>query len=234
MTQKEICERFCLDKAHFAMIENALASKKANVLHADKDGLLLTYNGIDMLYGTQNEEAAKRILSVLPHTDMIVCSSQAEVNAIKEVYPQIKTSKPCYQVRYENAVAFPLAGGAVIKPMLPTQENFNLIYSTYTLHYSLAEIEKLVAQKTFLCCELGGEIVGYIGKHEEGSIGLLEVFPSARGKGVGSALLCAAVKSALERGEIAYSNIVENNEASLKLHARLGYYPSKKLIFWCY
>ncbi len=234
MTEKEIRERFCLDKAHFAMIENALASKKANILHAADDGLLLTYNGIDMIYGTQNKDAAKRILSVLPHTDMIVCSSQAEVNAIKEIYPQIKTAKPCYQVRYENVVDFQPANGAVIKPMLPTQENFNLIYSTYTQHYSLEEIEKLVSEETFLCCEIGGEIVGYIGKHEEGSIGLLEVFPSARGKGVGSALLCAAVKNVLARGEIAYSNIITDNEASLKLHARLGYYPSKNLIFWCY
>ena len=234
MTENEIRKRFCIDKAHFAMIDNALASKKANILYADTDGLLLNYNGIDMIYGTQSEDAAKRVLRVLPHTDTVVCSSLNEVNAVKEVYPRIKTAKPCFQVRYEKAVDFQLADGAVIKPMLPTRENFNLVYSTYTLHYSLEEIEKLISEETFLCCELGGEIVGYIGKHEEGSIGLLEVFPSARGKGVGSALLCAAVKNALARGEIAYSNIVENNEASLKLHARLGYYPSKKLIFWCY
>lgn len=234
MTEKEIRENFCSDKAHFAMTDNALASKKAKILYADKDGVLLNYNGIDMIYGSADENAAKRILAVLPHTDMIVCSSLAEVNAVKEVFTNVKTAKPCYQVRYEYEANAPLTDGATIKPLPPTKENCELIYSTYTLHYSLSEIVGLVSKGDFLCCELNGEIAGYIGKHEEGSIGLLEVFPSARGKGIGSALLCAAVKNALNRGEIAYSNIVSDNEASLKLHARLGYIPSDKLIYWCY
>ena len=234
MTNEEIRGLFCLDKAHFAMIDYALSGESTKILYADKDGLLLTRNGIDMIYGATDEGVAERVLRLLPHTDMIVCSSQTEVSALKKVFPEIKTAKPCYQVRYEFAAEKPPIAGAEIRPLPYTEENADAIFATYSLGYDRDSIVNLLKTERFFGAYLNGKLAGYIGRHEEGSIGLLEVFPDARGTGLGSALLCAAVKDVLSHGEIAYSNIITTNEASLKLHAKLGYFPSDKLVYWCY
>lgn len=234
MTIDELRRVFGEDEARFAMIEYALTSGEAEVLHADKDGISLIYNGISMVYGAKTEQDAERLLRFLINPSLVVCSSKIDVDVLRRVFPDKTTAKACYQVKYTSVGENKVPAGVTISKMEFTRENVDLVFRTYTLGYGRAEIEKLMKTKDFFAASIDGEIIGYIGAHEEGSLGLLEVFPRARGLGVGSALLTVAVNNLLSKGEIAYSNIVTTNEASLRLHARLGYYPSDEKIYWCW
>ena len=66
------------------------------------------------------------------------------------------------------------------------------------------------------------ELVGFIGEHPEGAIGLLEVFEGHQGKGWGRALEASKINQSLDRGQTPWLEVFAGNEASLALQRKLG------------
>ena len=91
-----------------------------------------------------------------------------------------------------------------------------------------------------ICIELGnmygafdcGKIVGFIGMHREGSIGLLYVDEPYRGRGIAEALEAFMVNRMLERGWTPYGHVVCGNKASESLQEKLGFYRAGKTVWW--
>ena len=81
---------------------------------------------------------------------------------------------------------------------------------------------------------LGNRLAGFIGTHEEGSIGMLEVIPEFRGKGIGSELERYAINSAIAKGRYPYCQVKEDNEISMKLQKSLGMEISKTKVYWLF
>jgi len=77
-----------------------------------------------------------------------------------------------------------------------------------------------------------GSIAGFILTHEEGSLGMLEVLPKYRGKGIGPALEYAIAKEMDKRGLLVYSNVVEGNLNSIRIHQKLGFTLCKETVAW--
>ena len=73
---------------------------------------------------------------------------------------------------------------------------------------------------------------GFVGFHEEGSIGMLEVLPAWRRRGLGELLLRAAVNRALERGALPFAQVIEDNAPSLALQQKAGLTLSGTRMFW--
>lgn len=77
-----------------------------------------------------------------------------------------------------------------------------------------------------------GELVGFIGKHAEGSMGLLEVLPAWRRQGVGESLERFMIARELERGNLPYCQVVFHNQASLALQRKLGLSLAEGAVIW--
>lgn len=77
------------------------------------------------------------------------------------------------------------------------------------------------------------ELVGFIGIHDTGSIGLLEVFPAYRRRGIASGLVIAMIEEQLNRGNLPFGEIHLHNEASQKLARHLGFVSDDTIIVWC-
>lgn len=75
-------------------------------------------------------------------------------------------------------------------------------------------------------------LLGFIGYHEEGSIGMLEVFPEYKKRGLAMALETYMLNLTLERGWIPYGQIIVGNEASMALQQKLGLCISRECLFW--
>lgn len=73
---------------------------------------------------------------------------------------------------------------------------------------------------------------GFVGFHEEGSIGMLEVLPHRRRMGLGEALLRAAVNLALSRGSLPFGQVFVDNAPSLALQKKVGMALSRTEMFW--
>lgn len=68
-----------------------------------------------------------------------------------------------------------------------------------------------------------GELAGFIGEHDEGSIGLLEVLPEHRRQGWAQTLERFMINLHLAQGRMPYCQVVVGNVASHALQAKLGY-----------
>lgn len=68
-----------------------------------------------------------------------------------------------------------------------------------------------------------GELIGFIGEHRYGSIGMLEVFRLHRRRGWGQALLSYKINQFLEAGKLPWTEIMKDNLASYELHKHMGF-----------
>lgn len=78
----------------------------------------------------------------------------------------------------------------------------------------------------------GETLAGFIGLHEEGAMGMLEVAPAYRRRSLGSALVASLSGRLLAAGRVPFSQFVVGNEASRLLHARLGFAISEQALTW--
>lgn len=103
-------------------------------------------------------------------------------------------------------------------------------------NYELADEEEIAAlldAGVIYGAFAGGDLAGFIGKHEEGSVGLLFVFPEFRRMGIAEALERNYVNRELAEGNVAYGQIFVGNTPSRQLQEKLGMDFSDKFICWC-
>lgn len=77
-----------------------------------------------------------------------------------------------------------------------------------------------------------GECAGFIGRYADGSIGLLDVRPEFRRRGIAEALLRDAVRSELRLGNVPFGQIAVGNAASTALNEKVGLTVSTESIWW--
>lgn len=76
------------------------------------------------------------------------------------------------------------------------------------------------------------ELAGIIGRHPEGCVGMLHVFEKYRGKGYAFALEKAMINKLINENQRVFCEVVDGNEASLKLQNKLNLVMGNKTIYW--
>ena len=134
----------------------------------------------------------------------------------------------CYQVAYYGEKPS-VDGRLTVRtadehdlPMLT--ENYGMV--------SPEELEKLVGRKSVLLGYDGERLIGFIGEHLEGSMGLLYVFPEYRRRGFGAALQKHLMARTMEKGYVPFGQVEKGNLGSLELQKKLGMTQSDNLIVW--
>lgn len=120
--------------------------------------------------------------------------------------------------------------GMVIR--LLTMEHLDLAVRYYHLIEDPSYMEERIRKKQMYGAFFGDTLAGFIGWHEEGSIGMLEVFPEYRNRHIGMALETYLMNQALEQGMIPYGQIIVGNDVSTAMQQRLGLCISKERIYW--
>ena len=83
-----------------------------------------------------------------------------------------------------------------------------------------------------LGAEVGGRLAGFIGIHEEGAMGLLEVLPQFRRRGLAEALEAALIGRQLGKGALPYAQVRIGNTASEALQEKLGLTFDRRVLYW--
>jgi len=217
------------------------AGISANIIHggvkyvyAENDGVcIITQAGIPMTYAV-SDEASHKMFSLLADIECCVCCHRVEVNDLKAKFKNITCNKACWQVLYDKQVSSPEISGLEIKRLPVEDEYIDFVTNTYTLHYGREHIKKTMENAGIYAAYINGEIAGYIGSHEELSIGLLEVMPAYRNSGVGTNLLNFMINKFEKEGLVPYAQIVYGNVKCYNMHVKMGYIINPKLIYWCY
>lgn len=236
MNEREILAYLEQDKAiRIDMIE-AIRRKTATVAYAAPDAVLLKTAAGDYLLAGDTVEACLRALdAVSGGFDAFVAHNEASREAVQRRFPQLDHCSPCRQAYWPNRDPIPQPDVCEIRPF--PLDQVPLLVSVYDPDGDAAHYEDAVKAGNVLAAYRGGELAGFIGFHEDGSGGMLEVLPQFRRLGIGTALEIGLHNLALSRGWTPYGQIYADNEASLKLQERLGMVlsdPDGDVLYWMY
>jgi tRNA (guanine37-N1)-methyltransferase len=213
---------------HIDLLET-LRQNLATVVFADERGVLLKVGAGGAWVLTVFEvQAASRFVSLVEHDGRPVCCHQDFCVPLLEKAGFCEDLR-CHQAAYLKKELFAEQKGVSFRRLsLPDEplvlEHYHLVSPSYVHE----RIEKGILEGVLL----EGELVGFMGLHVEGAMGMLEIFPQARRMGLASALERHFCNRLLREGCIPYCHIVQGNEASLSLHEKLGFTVSQSSITW--
>ena len=195
-----------------------------------EDGVLL-YNIPGELYmlAADSLEAAKELCHGVDSMDLAVAHSREAGEYLAQRYG-IPKCQPCTQAVYVGKDPLPEDSTFEIRTL--GQEFFQIVLDTYHSFSDPKYIRNRLAAGVMQGAFRDGQLAGFIGMHAEGSVGMLEVLPPYRRRGVALALMSAMANHCLERGWVPFSQIFDGNTASLELHRRLGWTLCPEKLYW--
>ncbi|WP_320128936.1 GNAT family N-acetyltransferase [uncultured Sphaerochaeta sp.] len=213
---------------HIDMLE-VLRQGRADVVQADDFGVLLKVSREGAwLLSVFEETATERFVAQIVHDDSPVCSHQRFSVPFLEAarfHPDIV----CCQAAYLKKDLFPLEPDQQFKPLTLAEEP--LVQEHYQRESPAYIHERIVSGVLEgIYCE--GVLAGFMGLHEEGSLGMLVIFPEFRRRGLALALERHYCNRLLGQGKIPYCHIIKGNTASLALHEKLGFTLAQSEITW--
>lgn len=180
----------------------------------------------------------------------VACDNESEIaNCMK--YLQLKpNSSLCIQNVEIMKKLPPLEGAFECCNFVYEQESFDFIeneeYEIHNLdstwldfiveHYdgynNIEYIRNRLTTRNVWGIFCDGKICGFIGYHDEGSMGLLHILEDYRGKGIGEYLEGFLIHKTLNDGKIAFCQVHPDNLASIYLQYKLGLNHSENIITW--
>ena len=167
-----------------------------------------------------------------PQTDTFSVKSAQAADLVTELFGMTGRTD-CAQWVYCRDAAPDFDRSIDIHPM--PREDVPLAAPHYGLLGDCTEFfyEQSAAGRLFGLYE-GGRLAGFIGLHHEGSMGILEVLPEYRRRGLAMALEGWLIRWHLERGWTPYCHVYEDNPASHALQKKLGLTPAPDPVVWCW
>lgn len=142
-----------------------------------------------------------------------------------------KESLDCFQAAYLESLPPRFWEGADIRRLDASRLPFIMEhYRRADEEYQRERLEAGVMFGAFV----GGELAGFIGLHGEGSIGMLEILPRYRRKGIALALESFMVRRLLLSGRVPFAQIIVGNAPSKALHEKLGFTVTDQVLHWLY
>ena len=134
----------------------------------------------------------------------------------------------CFQVAYYGEPPVVDPGIAV---RTADKNDLPLLLGSYHL-ISPEEQEKVVERQTLIMGYCQEQLIGFMGEHLEGSMGLLYIFPPFRRRGYAAKLEKIYIARTMEKGFVPFGQVEKGNRASLFLQQKIGMTQSENLICW--
>lgn len=205
-----------------------------DILFASLEGVLIKdkYSGIYMM-SAENLDTARGMVECVPlETEMIVAHQDFYCKIIED---KIGTSlnMTCYYSVWTKRSPVKIPTSEIQVREL-TKEDLDIVVNNYSNIDLVGQeyIKERIESGNMLGAFIDEKLCGFIGNHEEGSIGLLEVLKEYRGKGIATILQAEATNRALKEGRIPYGEVIAGNEKSFRLQKKLGFEICKDKIYW--
>lgn len=207
---------------------------KGLILYEDDNAILVQEVQSGLLSAaSMNHEGAETIISLLPKYDVMAVHDSYLKEALED--KGIMCMQTCWQCAYLKGQApeYTLPDGYRIKE--PQVKHIPQMIEMY--RYSKPELAnkeefQRALKDGMIAVFYGDEMCGFIGLHEEYSMGLLEVLPEHRKKGLAYALECALIHDLLQQGALPYGQVIVGNEKSLQLQKKVGMEFCEEETYW--
>lgn len=141
---------------------------------------------------------------------------------------------PCKTFAYLNDMPPLPSADITIKRLAPSLAEFvqNAYCGEDEDGYSVKNIEEIMRTVGVFGAIFDGKLAGFIGRHFDGSMGMLEVFDDFRRRGIGAALEKFLIGYIMTFMRTPHCDVYIDNPASLSLQQKLGLTPSGGYTFW--
>lgn len=204
----------------------------AQIIAAGGDGVLL-YDTVCQAYmASAADTPDMRVrLQTLPNPREFFLTDNTFLACLKTLYPFEHTLE-CDQLVYDRGR--PLDYPKRLEIRKPTDDEMRIVLKHYRRMPAWVVEEIRARGDLYVGSEGEGKIVGFIGCHLEGSMGLLEILPKYRRMGYGTELESFMINRLLERGLIPFGHVVTGNSKSLRLQKKLGLTKAPEKVYWLY
>lgn len=210
---------------------DSLQSNEAEVIYAADNGVMI-YNISGGSYLISADSDIEKILVCAPKdADIFLAHQDFYVPYIKHQFG-LDNQMRCFTAVYTKAAAPQIDIDYDIKQL--TLDYVDIVLDTYSHINNRDYICKRIKGGYMYGAFSGDEFMGFIGIHDEGAMGMLEVFPQHRRKGIGYALEAYLIDVLLKQGRIPYAHVIEDNLVSLSLQKKLGMDIINKKVNWIF
>ncbi len=226
--KEKLIKRLSKNKRSNIHMMESLSRGNAEIIYAKEKGILL-YNRScrTCMMSAENPDVAEKLFELLPENTQMLITSQAFLNDLA-VRWNFQVYNECYQACYTKREPLPVRHKDI--RLLQTED-----VEYVTTHYHLGDreyIKERIQAKCMYGAYVDDKLVGFVGTHNDGSMGMLYVEEAYRGRGLASSLGAYNINRHKEQGFIPYAHIIVDNEASIQLQEKQGLYLSKDTIWW--
>ena len=218
--------------SHTDMLES-IKREQADVIRAEEGGVLLydRPSGAWMI-SASDEDMGERLLSEIPRgeKDLLFEVHQAFLrDSIARRFHRTLVNE-CYQAVYTRKLPPPREARFAIRPLL--EQDADTVHAHYHAVHSRDYVLARIRAGEMFGIEENGALAAFAGTHDEGSMGMLEVLPPFRRRGMGEALEAFLIARQLEKGRVPFCQIFDGNEPSLRLQRKLGLKLASGRLYW--
>lgn len=215
---------------HMGMIE-PIHRDTAEILYADTDGVLMKEQKSNAyMISVDNFEKGRELINSILKCNLIVAHQKYMVDYTLNRF-ELTEKLECVQAVYMNKIKLDVKEKLEIRQL--KQNQMEVILEHYD-KLSKNELEELLKNGNLFGGYKNGTLIGFVGNHLEGSIGLLEVFPQYRHLGYGTTLESYMVNQMIEKGLVPFGQIEINNEKSIALQNKIGFRISEDRLYWMF
>lgn len=227
-TRQQVIKHLSKDKRNNIHIMECLARGNGEILYSLGEDIAVYYReSSTCMVKASSPKSGKRLLENCPDDIGWYVVSQKYMRELLSEQGY-KEFCECIQFLYTRREPLPVGHKDIRKLGL---ESLEYICSHYDKGSSAYVKDRLLAGVMYGAF-VENHPVGFIGMHDEGSLGMLYVEESYRGRGLAASLEAYSVNRMLERGWIPYGHVIAGNVASMKLQEKLGFYQAKDTFWW--
>lgn len=196
--------------------------------HESENVLLYDRKGGAYMMTAADAAAMERFRERLPGKATLFAVSQDFLAAMLEAEYDTKVWMQCYQACYTRREPLPVKHKDIRRLDLSFLDALEAHYHYCDREYLRDRIQSGMMYGAF--CKT--ELLGFIGVHAEGSMGMLYVEEAYRGRGIGASLEAFLINRLLELDWTPFCQVEVGNKASLRLQEKLGLYLSAGTLWW--
>jgi len=214
---------------HMAMI-SPIKRGTADIIYVGLDGVFIKDIESDVyMLATCSFDKGKKLIDEAGKLSHICVYRKDIADYLYEKYRHKKYVEN-FQTAYIKAEYVNLGDYALDIQQL-TLAQLDWVHENYSDHLSYDYLKKRIECSAIYGGRLNGELCGFAGIHADGSMGILKVLEKFRGQGLASLLVGSLVNVMIDKGEVPFSQIEYDNEASIRLYRKLGFAVSKGLVY---
>lgn len=212
------------DLVSFAHIDELL-DREYTIIYASDNGFIIKDDKVNFIYiSFSDTKEMKEVLKDKKYDHYLAYEEE-----IVDYFGDKGKTKNLMQFAYLTKKKFDVEGYDI---RVLNEDYADAIKSIYKPLGPGEDVKETLKNKIVIGLFVDNKLAGFIGKHPEGCMGMLYVYPKYRGYGYGEILEKAMINKLIDENQKIFNEVVESNIISERLQTKLGFAKGKKKIYW--